>query len=120
MRVQQNRLSKAQKDRAKEKIYLKRHEYKQLRELVKSLTEEEKQSEAYCGIVALVNERLEKKRLENIKYRYSKLAYAKRKRESLLNQQQQVVCVEDNKLFDAQLDNCHFDIFDSFSIFDSL
>jgi hypothetical protein len=118
MRVQRSRLTKAQKDRSKEKIYQKRHEFQQLRELVNSLTEEEKQSEAYCGVVALVCERIERKRLENIKYRDSKIAYAKRKRETLLKQKQQEAYVGNNKLGDAELDNYHFDIFDRFSVFD--
>jgi hypothetical protein len=110
MRVRKNRHTKAQKDRAKEKIYEKRHEFQKLREFVNTLTEEEKQSDEYCGIVALVNERLEKKRLENIKYRECKLAYSRNKREEKL------------KPFDHALDdelaNYHFEIFDRFSMFD--
>lgn len=120
MRVQRNK-TKAQKVCAKDKIYQKRLEFQRLREMVNSLTDEEKQSEVYCGIVALVNKRIERKRLENIKYRASKIAYAKRKRA-----QQQVY--EGNKLREreettnglaCELDNYHFDIFDRVSVFDS-
>jgi hypothetical protein len=115
-----NKITKAQKDRAKEKIYEKRHEFQKLREAVKILTEEQKQSEEYRSLVALVNERLEKKRLENMKYRECKLAYSRRKRDEKIKhrmQYDQTQQREDNELAE-ELANYHFEIFDRFSMFD--
>lgn len=120
------RCSSLAQKKARDKLYQKRLEFQKLREMVKSLTEEEKQSDAYCGIVALVNERIEKKRLENLKYRDTKMAYAKRKREMILSKQR---IYEENKLREKEttstlgeeeLDKYHFDIFDRFSMFDFL
>lgn len=114
MRKRQN-TTKREKDRARDKIYQKRLEFQKLRDFVNSLTEEQKQSGAYRDTVAFVHERLERKRLENIKYRESKLAYSRKKRDEKLKQRMQYDIIQKREVCDHALDeelaNYHFDIF---------
>jgi len=96
-------------------IYAKRASDSAIREIVRNLSEEEKQQDEFKNLVAYVELLRIRKKMENEKYKESKRLYARRKmlrkKQEQAQAQAQAAMQSQDNILEKDLENYQFDIF---------